>query len=214
MSFLSSLSVLIFQGYFCIVAYGSCYIIFPFLWRGQGNPLSWEMAFSCMYCMMCCTFRSFRTFSSTVGHNAAFHGTCCTFCKCPVFLNSLLLTQCCRWLLPSCLFYGFYYICVVMGANKLAPLHFGCVTTSFYFLRLLLILYFLSVFAYILLSLLSLISILHQVVCSCETASFINSNSWVTYSIMYTWSWSKKGFFIPRQVLRKTMACLHFPYLS
>lgn len=83
---------------------------------------------------------------------------------------------------PAAFFNGFYHICVAMGANELAPLHFGCVTTSFYSPTLLLILYFLSVFAYILLSLLSLISILHQVVCSCETASFISSNSWVTYS--------------------------------
>ena len=134
-----------------------------------------------MYCM-CCTLRSFRTFSSSAGHNATFHGTCCTCSECPAFLHCLLLTQCCRWLLPSCLFYKFYHICVVMGANELPPLHFGCATISFYSSRLFLILYFLNIFAYILLSLLSLISILHQVVSSCETTSFINSNSCVTYS--------------------------------
>lgn len=144
MGFLSSLSVLIFQGYFCIVAYSSwpSFSLFSGVARETHSLKRWPLV----------AYTVCAALSGPSGLSLLLLGTMPLFMAHAVpAVNVLRSCTACFSLSAADSYCPAVFLLVlsrvVICANELPPLLFGCVTTSSYPSRLFLILYFLKIFA-------------------------------------------------------------------
>lgn len=207
MSFLSSLSVLIFQGYFCVVVYSS-WPPFSFFSGVARETCSPKRQPACTVC---------AALAGPSGLSSLLLGTMPLFMAHAVPAVNVVRSCTAHFSVSAAggycpAFYCFYHVCVAMAGNELPPLLFGCVTASILFFKafsnIIFSQYFLLVFFWFLLSFTKWFPPVKKHLLLTAIAGL------PTHHVPQWTPSPKKVYLMQRWILRKTMACLHFPYLS